>query len=103
MKEKLITKILSSFDNHSMGFSGRKLSAFTIIGLVVLVHLAWLWHAISTGDFKYMPELLGIDFFFIAVMFGLTTYQSVQNKNNEANSTTINSAAGNQLPNTEEN
>lgn len=101
MKEKLITKILSSFDNHSMGFSGRKLSAFTIIGLVVLVHVAWLWHAISTGDFKYMTELLGIDFFFIAVMFGLTTYQSVQNKNNEANPINNVGSATQQLPNTE--
>jgi len=75
MKE-FINKIISSLDNHSKGFSARKLSALVIIICVIAAHVKWL----SLGDLTMLGEILMIDYGFISVCLGLTTFESIKKK-----------------------
>lgn len=76
----LYNNFLGSLDNQKhKGFSGRKLSAFALIIVVIIVHVKW----ITLGDFSQLEMVLTIDYSFIAVLFGLTTYSSIKEKPNE--------------------
>lgn len=72
----LIQKILSSFDTHTLGFSARKLSAFTIIICVVVAHVKWT----ALADFSQLTTILTIDYSFIALCLGMTTFEAIKNK-----------------------
>jgi hypothetical protein len=75
MKE-FFSKVISAFDNHSKGFSARKLSAFTIIVMVVICHIKWF----KSDHWEYLGEVLALDFGFICVCLGMTTYESIKKK-----------------------
>ena len=75
MKE-FINKIIASLDNHSKGFSARKLSALVVMGCVIAAHVKWF----SIGDLTMLGEVLVIDYGFIGLCLGMTTYEAIKNK-----------------------
>lgn len=82
MKE-IVRKIVASLDTTTKdGFSARKLSAFVIMVLVVAAHIAWLKKAFLENDFSLLAEVLMIDYSFIALLLGLTTYEAIKSKQN---------------------
>lgn len=81
--KNIIAKIISSLDNHSKGFSARKLSALVVIILVVIAHIKWIYKA----DFTLLTEVLMLDYGFVSVCLGMTTYESIKNKSNDTSTT----------------
>ena len=80
MKE-LINKILGSLDTHSKdSFSARKLSAFVVMILIIILHVKWF----KSDKWEYIAEVLALDFTFILVCLGLATWQAVKEKTNES-------------------
>lgn len=79
-----LKNIISSLDTHSVGFSARKLSAIAVMVFgVIASHSAWLVYAIMNKDFALLPSILPIDYGFIAICLGLTTYEKVNKQNND--------------------
>jgi hypothetical protein len=79
--KQLINKILGSLDTHSKNsFSARKLSAFVVMVLVIVLHVKWF----KSDKWEYIAEVLALDFTFILVCLGLATWQSIKEKQNES-------------------
>lgn len=73
--EGLFERFLGSLDNQkNKGFSGRKMTAFALVCVVIAVHIKWL----ALGDLGNLEMVLTIDYAFIASLFGMTTYQSMK-------------------------
>jgi hypothetical protein len=71
----IFDKFLGSLDNQkNKGFSGRKMTAFALVCVVIAVHIKWL----ALGDLGNLEMVLTIDYAFIASLFGMTTYQSMK-------------------------
>jgi len=70
----MINKLLSALDTHSVGFSARKLSAFVIIVCCISAHVKWM----ALGDFSQLTTVLTIDYSFIALCLGMTTYEKIK-------------------------
>ena len=71
----IFDRFLGSLDNQkNKGFSGRKMTAFALVCVVVAIHLKW----IALGDFSQLIAVLVTDYAFIASLFGMTTYQSMK-------------------------
>lgn len=77
--KNILDNILKSLDNHSKGFSARKLSALVVIILVVIAHVKWIYKA----DFSLLTEVLMLDYGFIGVCLGMTTFEAIKNKQND--------------------
>lgn len=75
----ILNKIIDSFDTSKKGFSGRKMTAFVIVLCVIAAHIKW----ISLGNFEQLEMVLTIDYGFLSVLFGLTTYSSIKQNNEE--------------------
>ncbi len=76
--KQLINKIIGSLDTTTKNsFSARKLTSFVIVICVIAAHVKW----ISLGDFKQLEMVLTIDYGFLSVLFGLTTYSTIKEKN----------------------
>ena len=73
MKE-ILQKTLSALDTHSVGFSARKLSAFVVICCCIAAHVKWM----ALGDFSQLTTVLTIDYGFIGLCLGMTTYQAIK-------------------------
>ena len=73
MKE-IIDNILKSFNTKREGYSSRKLTAFVIVLLVIIIHVKWL----MLGNLTQLEMDLSIDYAFIAALFGMTTYHSLK-------------------------
>ena len=73
MKE-IIDNILKSFNTKREGYSSRKLTAFVIVLLVIIIHIKWL----MLGNLTQLEMVLSIDYAFIAALFGMTTYHSLK-------------------------
>lgn len=71
-------KLISSLDNHSKGYSARKLSSLVIMMLITLAHISWLNNSFMKADFSLLSEILLIDYGFIAALLGMTTYQGIK-------------------------
>ena len=85
MKE-LFRKIVASLDTVTKdGFSARKLSAFVIMCMIVLAHAAWLKKAFLENDFSLLAEVLMIDYSFVSLLLGLTTYEAIKNGKEKQN------------------
>jgi hypothetical protein len=71
----IFERFLGSLDNQkNKGFSGRKMTAFALVCVVVAIHFKW----IALGDFSQLIPVLVTDYAFIASLFGMTTYQSMK-------------------------
>lgn len=91
MKE-LYAKLLGSFDTVTKNsFSARKLTAFTIVIMVIVAHVIWIKNSHLKSDFSLLPEILLIDYGMISVCLGLTTFENIKLKN-EKKSTDNNTA-----------
>lgn len=76
-------KIVASLDTVTKdGFSARKLSAFVIMFCVLAAHVAWLKKAFLENDFSLLSEVILIDYGFISVCLGMTTYENIKVKQN---------------------
>ena len=73
MKE-IMDNILKSFNTKREGYSSRKLTAFVIVLLVIIIHVKWL----MLGNLTQLEMVLSIDYAFIAALFGMTTYHSLK-------------------------
>ncbi len=72
--EKILKDLVDSFRMGGTGFSSRKLTAFVIIILVVIVHAKWL----MMGNLSQLEMVLTIDYAFISALFGMTTFQALK-------------------------
>ena len=78
MKE-YINKLVASLDNHNKGFSARKLSALLVLIMVAILHIKWF----KSNQWQYIAEILALDYTFVLVCLGLTTWQLIKEKKNE--------------------
>jgi len=69
MKE-LVSNLIKSFDNSGEGFGAKKLSAFALMVCIVVAHVKW----IALADFSQLISVLTIDYGFIAILFGINSY-----------------------------
>ena len=72
--KEVLNNILDSFKTNSGGYSARKISAFVIIVMVVSLHIKWF----QSDRWEYIGEILGLDFAFVSVALGMTTYESIK-------------------------
>ena len=77
----ILNKLLSGLDTNTKGFSARKMSAFIIILCCIAAHVKW----ITLGDFKELDIVLTIDYSFISLCLGMTTYEAIKTKQNASN------------------
>lgn len=90
MKE-LYSKLIGSFDTVTKSsFSARKLTAFTIVVMVVIAHAIWIKNSHEKSDFMLLPEILLIDYGMISVCLGLTTFENIKLKDDKKSTTTTN-------------
>jgi hypothetical protein len=95
MKQKIIeifNKLIGSLDTHSVGFSGRKLTALFIMLFVGKSHMEWWEYAHKSNDFSLFPYILTIDFLMIGLCLGLVTMEQIikfktENKNEKPTDT----------------
>jgi hypothetical protein len=73
------TGIIGSMDNTDKGFSARKVSAFAVIVMVLILHVKWF----KSDKWEYLAEVLFLDYSFILVCLGLATWQKIKEKTNE--------------------
>ena len=76
----IIQKLVSSLDNKDSGFSARKLTAFVMVIMVIIIDIKWL----KSEQWIYIVEILGLHFLFILTLLGLATWQKVQDKKIES-------------------
>jgi hypothetical protein len=70
-----ITKLIGSLDNKMDGFSGKKLTIFSIVGCVIAAHIKW----IMLGDFTQLIAVLTADYAIILTLFGVNVIDKKQN------------------------
>jgi hypothetical protein len=78
MKE-FIKNIIQSLNNDSSGFSGKKLTAVTIVACIFVAHIKW----ITLGDFSQLISVLTVDYGFVALLFGINVADKKLNDNKE--------------------
>jgi len=78
--KQFFQKITAALDTHSKGYSARKLSAFVVILCIIAAHIAWLKNAFIKDDFNLLEGVLIIDYGFISLCLGMTTYESIKKK-----------------------
>lgn len=71
---KFIEKMLFSLDNTNKGLSGKKLTAMALTYCVIKLHEYYGHWAFFKGDFSLLPVILGADFGFLALLFGINEY-----------------------------
>jgi hypothetical protein len=77
--KKILSDLIDSFRMNEVGFSSRKLTAFVIVILVMVIHIKW----IMAGNFSDIEMVLTIDYAFISALFGMTTFQNVKSSKKE--------------------
>lgn len=77
--KEILNNILHSLKTDKEGYSARKLSAFIIILMVVILHIKWF----NSSRWEYVGEILAFDFTFILTCLGLTTLENIKTKDKE--------------------
>jgi hypothetical protein len=88
---KFFRYILSSVDTHSTGASARKLTAFVMVDLIIVLEVATLWYGFKHWEDALLAETVKAfviyDMVFAGLNLGLTTVETLisltKNKNNE--------------------
>lgn len=80
--KKFLSDVLDSFKITETGLSSRKLTAFVIVMLVIIIHAKWL----MTGNLSQLEMVLTIDYAFISALFGMTTFTSIKTFGKDAKS-----------------
>jgi hypothetical protein len=81
--KKFLSDLLDSFKIGETGLSSRKLTAFVIVILVIIIHTKWL----MTGNLSQLEMVLTIDYAFISALFGMTTFTSLKSFNSKDDKT----------------
>jgi len=81
--KEIMDNVLKSFNTRREGYSSRKLTAFVITLLVIVVHIKW----ITLGNLSDLENVLMIDYSFIAALFGMTTYHSLKSNGGKDDTT----------------
>jgi hypothetical protein len=68
--KNILHNLILSLDNKGAGFSGKKLTAMSLVACVMAAHIKW----IALGDFSQLVSVLTVDFGFISVLFGINEY-----------------------------
>lgn len=71
---EILNNLLDSFKTHAGGYSARKLSAFIVIIMVISLHIKWF----QSDKWEYVGEILALDFAFVSVALGMTTYEAIK-------------------------
>lgn len=71
---EILNNLLDSFKTNSNGYSARKISAFAIIVMVISLHIKWF----NSDKWEYVGEILALDFAFVSVALGMTTYEAIK-------------------------
>lgn len=74
---EILNNLLDSFKTNSGGYSARKISAFAIIVMVISLHIKWF----NSDKWEYVGEILALDFAFVSVALGMTTYEAIKKNN----------------------
>lgn len=82
--KKIFKDLVDSFSISETGFSSRKLTAFVIVVLVIIIHAKWL----MLGNLAQLEMVLTIDYAFISALFGMTTFQSLKTFGKDTDTTT---------------
>ena len=70
--------LVGSLDlDQKTGFAARKLSVFVLIICIVFIHASWLKHAFSKEDYRYLSEILVLDYLFILLLEGIVSLDQV--------------------------
>jgi hypothetical protein len=72
--KEILNNLLDSFKTNANGFSARKISAFAIIVMVISLHIKWF----NSDKWEYVGEILALDFAFVSVALGMTTYEAIK-------------------------
>jgi len=75
--KNIIKNLFASLDNHSKGYSGRKLSALGVMLTVLIGHFIYYKHCFSKEDFAIFSAVLIIDYCAIAFFLGLVTAEQL--------------------------
>ena len=86
---KFIDWIKGSFEHGTHGASARKVTAFAVTACVVFAHVSWIRYSFQKDNFSLLPEILMIDYGFIAVLLGLSTYQYIRQNGKEKDSDSV--------------
>lgn len=62
------------------GYSARKVFAYVLLFLVIVIHGCWIQDCFRKNDWGLLIPVLTIDFGFIASCLGMTTYENIQSK-----------------------
>ena len=77
--KKIVNSLLASFDNHSQGYSGRKLTAFAL-----MVCIAWIHFKLITPELAI--EAMIVDLCGVMLSLGLVTASNlIELKNGKSN------------------
>lgn len=79
--KQIINDLWASFNNHELGASARKLTAFALMILVVYIHLKYV-------DVSNCIDALIIDLCGVSLMLGLVTFSQLINLKNGGNDET---------------
>lgn len=74
--KEIFDNVIASFDTHTKGFSARKLAGFTILVMACILHVKWF----NSDKWEYAGEILALDFGFISVCLGMTTWEKIKLK-----------------------
>jgi hypothetical protein len=76
MKERL-KNIKASFNNESIGYSGRKLSAFLANIILLGLNVAYCWNGVKRGEFLDFPTVNIIITVYSSLLLGLITADKI--------------------------
>lgn len=81
--KQFFSKLISSLDTHSKGYSARKLTALAVILMIIVGHIFFYRYCTRSDKWDLWVEVLIIDYGMIAVCLGLTTWENLKGKKDE--------------------
>lgn len=72
--KNFIQNLSNCFKGDDSGYSLKKIVAFILIVMVVVIHIKWIY----LGNLNDLATVLIIDYGFIASLLGLSTYHNIQ-------------------------
>ena len=64
-------------NNQTSGWSGRKLTAFTLTGCIVALHVFYFMYSLMLKEFSLFVDVLIIDLIGVAFFLGLVTVANI--------------------------
>lgn len=77
--KEIFNNCLGALSTNKDGYSARKLSAFIMIIMVIILHIKWF----RADKWEYVGEILAFDYTFVLSCLGLTTWEAIKGKQND--------------------